>query len=446
MSQPLTESPNLVAVPPVELDRAVILDRTSYPDWGSMFSENGDRLHYLLTPDDYRHWGTLRLENMPGNTPGRPKTIRYYNPGLDDDVHPVMRTSEALVASFQFEGETDSWLVQGLTVRRPTDNPGISRGASNITIDRCLIEQASRQHLRIRDAAHCTVQRCVIRESTPPNEGTAESSGIQISAIKTGTVNIRLLDNEIYNVGDGIQITDGPDPADPIEVLIEGNDIYLTQSRHILDPDTGLDTNTTLDENAIDLKGGSDTAQSTVIRGNRMWGYRRNAVPTALGELLVIQRYSRNVLVTNNIFGDAPRGMKDVNWPTGEGIAVDTPRGITFSGNQFHDIRDYAPTLDAGAVTRPVTAGISFTDNHVARSDCLVDVAPPGGFRGAGPTYTRNVLIEVGHVQRPGSTSTVAIHPADNNTVATAPNGYHTYERRRWTGPELHPGALPMDA
>ncbi len=85
-----------------------------------------------------------------------------------------------------------------------------------------------------------------------------------------------------------------------------GNDIYLEPSRYI--PDTG----TTWDENAIDLKAGSDTPESTVIRKNRMWGFRRNAAAKgkSRGELLVLQAYSRNVVVEDNIMGDAPIGTK----------------------------------------------------------------------------------------------------------------------------------------
>ncbi len=80
---------------------------------------------------------------------------------------------------------------------------------------------------------------------------------------------------------------------------IEGNDIYLTPARYL---DGGA---TTWAENAIDLKAGSSRPRSTRIDSYRMWGFRRNAVPTARGELLVIQWSSRNVVVTRNIFGDA---------------------------------------------------------------------------------------------------------------------------------------------
>lgn len=106
--------------------------------------------------------------------------------------------------------------------------------------------------------------------------GGPRTVGIQVGNIRADVLGIKILDNEIYNVGDGIQLTDGPEATRPVEVLIDGNDIYLEPSRYV------GQSNTTWDENAIDLKAGSDVPESTVIRGNRMWGFRRNAAPTAI--------------------------------------------------------------------------------------------------------------------------------------------------------------------
>ena len=139
MDVPLTDSPHLVEVPSVDLSNAVLLTRcayqrlpdspwVSYSSWEQMFSENADRLDYLLTPDDYRALGRLEVIH-PGNTADRPKTIRYYNPTLDT-VHPVGRPLRlaARVDSFQFDRDTSNWLVQGLTVRWPEKTTTI-RGA-----------------------------------------------------------------------------------------------------------------------------------------------------------------------------------------------------------------------------------------------------------------------------------------------------------------------------
>jgi hypothetical protein len=68
-------------------------------------------------------------------------------------------------------------------------------------------------------------------------------------------------------------------------VLIEGNDIYLEPSRYI------GDSNLSWDENAIDIKVGSDRPESTIVRTNRMWGFRRQKGSGAQGELLVVQKF-----------------------------------------------------------------------------------------------------------------------------------------------------------
>jgi hypothetical protein len=104
---PLTESPDLVPVPPVDLSQAVVLHEKSYNTWSAMFAANTAALDYLLTPGDYSSWGVLGFNKHPGNTEARPKTIRYYNPGVDDALHPAQRSdlAQARVESVRFDHE-----------------------------------------------------------------------------------------------------------------------------------------------------------------------------------------------------------------------------------------------------------------------------------------------------------------------------------------------------
>lgn len=457
MSVPLTNSPSLFAVPHITRQRAVRLTpekyqrwwyrfwlpAKEYSSWKQLFEENADRLDYLLTPGDYRTLGPLNLDNQPGNTAARPKTIRYYNPGVNDTAHPVKRPpieGWARVSAIRFDGpSTRNWLVRGLTVSHPTDNSVIRGGAGNITVDFCLIEKGGEYLFRIRGASDCTIQRCVIRDTIQTfnvNGEPDDSTGIQIGRGEDDVLAIKILDNEIYNVGDGVQVTDDrDDPTRPFEVLIQGNDIYLEPSRYI------DETNTTWDENAIDLKAGSDTPRSTIIRNNRMWGFRHRAARGALGEIIVVQRFCRNILVEDNIMGDAPRGMKDENWPRHPEFDVDKPRHIVFRNNQFYEIRDYSG-LDKGAITKPITSGIKFIGNYFARSDYIADQTPPG-YQGTLPRYTGNTRVDVGDVQRHESQNPPVPYDEAMNDIATAPFGYDTYERKRWTGPELAMGAIP---
>jgi hypothetical protein len=138
--------------------------------------------------------------------------------------------------------------------------------------------------------------------------------------------------------------------------------------------------------------------------------------------------------------GDAPWGMKDENWPSG--FDANKPRHIVFRNNQFYEIHDYSE-LDKGAITKPITSEIKFIGNYFSRSDFIADKTPPGGYRGTGPDYTGNTRIEVGHIQRDEPQTPPVPYDETVNAIATAPFGYDTYERKRWTGPELAMGAIP---
>lgn len=440
MPLPLVDSPLLVPVLPVDDANFVHVDRTTFPSWAAMFDSNPTTLDFLLAPDDYRGLGPLVFPPQSGGTAQRPKTVRYYTGGLSDRQHPVRCLTAARVDAVQFTGPgTTNWLVQGLTITDPSVNCVIQQGASHITVDRCLIERVGSHGFRIRDSAHCSVQQCVIRDSLlvfTPAGNAADNAGIQIKPHAARVLDVKLLDNEIYNVGDGIQLTprDRPAQSAAVEATIEGNDIYLEPSRFI-----GF-SHLTWDENAIDLKAGSDQPASTIIRNNRLWGYRRNANAntSAQGELLVIQRCSRNVLVEGNVLGEAPRGMKDESW---KNAPKGRPRNVLLRNNQFYEIRDYA-TLDRGAITKPITSDITFEGNHFARSDYLADSTSPSGYALAGPRFIGNVRVDVPCLQR-GPNQTLPYDETVDNTVATAPLGYENYERRRWTGPEWHTGAIP---
>jgi hypothetical protein len=432
------------------------LDVPRFGSWLDVLDAHDEVLDFLLEPGDYTDWG--RLTPRAGGSQSRPRTIRYYGGGSESARHPVKRSpgAQARIDSFLFEDEgVQDWLLHGLWIHSPSLNCSIQRGAGNITVDFCLIEYAFKYSVRIRDTANCTIQRCVIREAhnIKPAEETDDpeesdeiddSSGVQIGSRKRGVSGIRILDNEIYNVGDGIQLTHSPDdPLLPIEAVIEGNDLYLESSRYLESP-----PNTTLDENAIDLKAGADAPSSTVIRRNRMWGMRFNAKPdrSAAGEIIALHKYCRNVLIEDNIMGDAPRCVSDIRWPASQDIDPRKSRHVVFCNNQVYEIRDFAAE-DVGAIARPVTSGFVFSGNHFARSTFMADVTPPSGYEGV-PVFVGNVLLQVHCIQRKDASNACAEPSVEydlalNSRIRFARRGFDTYQRKRWTGPEFAKGAKP---
>lgn len=426
-----------------------------FTGWADLFASNRDVWDYLLKPGDYSTWGTLTIPHQGGHF-ARPKTIRYHDPEVPQPPHPVNQPVERRVRIRSFKVASNAakdWLLQGLSSdgdRLPQDPGGgtesqVQEGPRNIVIDYCLFERHGRYSLRIREATDVSVQRCVIRNSIPliVNDKVPDTTGVYVGGVRRHVRGIDILDNEIYNIGDGIQISDSNTEIMDwhYSVCIEGNDIYLDPSRYIEDMPLRVG------ENAIDVKQGSPEPASTVIRGNRLWGYRVQP-GSARGELLVIQHASRNVLVEDNIFGDAPYGMKDESWPKLAGEPKTNPRYVLFRRNQFHDISDQTSTF--GAVTKPVTSCIAFEQNNFARCGYLVDRTPDGGFLGIGPVYRGNTLSEIGLTQRPPGPghspdpSPAFELPPDNVHIDPPPRSYAQYTRRRWTGPESAIGAIPL--
>jgi hypothetical protein len=214
---------------PVSAD-SVILKLQMFSSWAAVFQAHPNKLDYLLVPDDYTSWGPVSLLNKSG-TLNRKRTIRYYDPATNH-LHPVQRNQEARIDTISApQIGTAHWLIHGLTIRQPSAVVQIGNDTHNITFDSMLIEESRVYGLRIRSAKDICIQNSVIRNA--PIEAQRDSTGISIKpALYKPVSRIKILDNEIYNYGDAIQITDhGPNPADswvPVEnVLIENNDLYL---------------------------------------------------------------------------------------------------------------------------------------------------------------------------------------------------------------------------
>lgn len=441
------------AIPALSTSNAVVLTPSSYVDWTTAFNANTTKSQFLLTPGDYRGMGDLERVNKLGGSSGNPKVIRFYNPSdtADNTKAPWERSAQARVKRLYFEtANTKFWAVQGLTVDAEDDVTDTSNGGQqpeDITFDQVLIQNCHVYSVRLQNSVRFTFQRCMIRNTQVQLD--TDSLGIQCKPVSSsGVEEFLFVDSQIYNCGDCIQLTDGGADGTaanrwPVTGTIIGCDLYNDRYDPI--------TNTSNDENGIDIKAGCDVTYGIVITGNRLWGFRRNSgTLSSEGEAIVIQRYARGIDIYDNDISDCPRAFKDENWKaSGVGAGggaqdMDESRNIRIRNNRISDIRDRA-TGDAGAVFKPICNGVDYTDNVISRCDYVFDVNP-SVYRGSGPGITGNLLTQIEDVQRPGSNPsfpTLPYDPDENSTTQGTPRRYDSYERKIWLGTEFASTAPP---
>lgn len=432
---PITDSPNLEPVPAI--GDAVVLTPSSFASWSAMFAAHPSKDDYLLTPGDYAGWGTLHINDRSG-TAQRPRTFRYHNPTDNDEgTHPCKRANEALVGGIRLarvSTSSDYWLFHGLTRRGTSAEAWVAFDADHVTWDFCLIEDSDLNPGIRSLCSYVTVQRCVIRNSSAAFG--EDRLGFQAEPFNKVATGIKCLDNEIYNYGDSFGVpNDVDEPLLAIDFLVEGNDFYQDGSKYF---DGGRQSDS---ENAIDVKAGSDTVQS-VIRGNRMWGFRRNGFSSP-GDVLTLHQYYRNLLVEDNIMGEGPIGVRSVFWPNTYEDQFQ-PRRLVVRNNQIYGVRRYHPD-DVGTAALWSEMDMDARDNTIARCDYVIQKAPVVGYRAGGPTFSGNTRIATKGTQEPGSAHPNPYDDADN-IVGKTPPSYFAYQRKRWTGPEWVEGALPKAA
>ncbi len=420
------------AVPARDAANTVTVQPGDYASLAAAIAANPNK-DIELVDADYTGWGTFAISNTAGGTADRPRLISYA--GADAALPPWLRSGQAKVGRITIQGAaTTHWMLSGLTVAGKANESNVASGASGITIDRLWDYGSLNQYgFRVRLATDVTFQRCLIVDPAVALGAGVEAIGIAVGNIVGDVTGIRILDTEIRNYSDSIQTNDSATtPWDMVEVLIDGCDLYITP---VLYRAGGL----SVAENGIDLKAGSDTAYSTVIRNTRIWGFRRNDVPTDPGAAVTIHRYARNILVEDCLIGDGPAGIFETIWPAGEDL--DAPRNITLRRNQYFDIRNLSG-VDTGAVHRPVS-NWDVQNEVYARCDYVLDVSPNGGaYRAGGPTFTNNLRIRTA-TQVPG----VSAHPyveANNAALAIWSGAFDSYERKRLSGPEVALGAVNM--
>jgi hypothetical protein len=254
---------------------------------------------FCISPGNYRAQGHIRL--YTSGTSSRRRYLRYNGPS---PTLPAIRQSNRVLLHGLILNEASWWVVDGITVQ-PTAAQDLAYlvaifGSSRNVIQGSLIDASLQPNHRFQQgivfgstgpgadvpgipSTYNTIQRNVIRggnKSRLPLDYTGINIPVEDLPGANSDYN-KILDNEIYDWGDGIQISRNDELCNgalPRGTLIDNNDIYITKAKRVRCSDGAPDPSgeCSCSENAIDMKvaGGANPVYWTRITNNRMWGFR----------------------------------------------------------------------------------------------------------------------------------------------------------------------------
>jgi hypothetical protein len=413
-----------------------------------------DKRVFCVEPGDYRSAGLLRL--TASGTEASPRFLRFH---ADDGVaNALERPERAVFHALKILGSW--WVIQGLTIQ-PRDPDESSWFVAIQGGDRNLIEgnlvdgsehdnQGAETGIIVTAALANPASYNVIQDNVVSNGNrnrlAVDYMGIRISAgDEPGADNDynRVLDNEVYDWGDGIglagHVPDCNFPGVPHGTVIDGNDVYITGNKRI-DCATGApdpDGDCACAENGIDIKPdpGPDPALWTRVTNNRLWGFRPTREPSICGgsgsngqAITAGNSCPRHVLAAGNIVLDAKTGIK----PGSEWIVA---------GNLFHDVEGAIRPqgsasgleIEFNTITGVDNAYDDVSSDTDTRCNVVVDnlaLAGDAGPRGTNQVTEYNFLYHSPPANFEGPTNEMF-------TMAKASrNAPFCFLRKRWTTPE----------
>jgi hypothetical protein len=426
----------------------------------AQLNDAGKRV-FCVDPGDYRRQGMLVLS--ASGTESRRRFLRFNAP--DPLPVAVRRPERAVFESIRIHGSW--WVIQGLTIqpRDPATDGFVSiQGGDRNVLDGNLVDGSMQPNegrqrailiasLQNDPATWNFVQRNVIRSgnrSRLPVDYSAVAVSVSVYPGGNNDFN-RILDNEIYDWGDGVQLAGGSDcnyVARPRGTLIDGNDIYVTAAKRVdcADGTPDPDGQCSCSENGIDVKPDPGTHASfwTRITNNRLWGFRPTGATTCGGSgsngqaINAGNQCPGHVLVASNVIGDSTVG-----------IAVRGPKW-TIVGNLFHDIRRSSVPAAGGIAILPLSGatGLQIQFNTVVGVDGAYDdasddtdtrctvvvgnlaVKGEGSRRGSNHSTRYNFLYDSPPANFAGATNQTFADPGQSR------NEKYCFWRRRWTHPE----------
>ena len=458
----IPESSNLEVIPPHGSCQVVVTPANQATTLAQL-NDSAKRV-FCVDPGDYRAVGELLL-TASGSASAR-RYLRFHAP--DPVPHAVQQPARAIFESIRIQGSW--WVIQGLTVQPLGAQTGWAmltlQGGDRNVIDRNLVDgsqQFNSTHqtgillgsLQSNPATYNSVQSNVVRSGNR-SRLPVDYTGISLSVATVSGANNdfnKVLDNEVYDWGDGVALTATSDdcnyPGRPRGTLIDGNDIYLTTAKRA-DCATGSpdpDGDCACGENGIDVKPdpGSSTTYWTRITNNRLWGFRPTAVQSCGGSGSNGQAITGGNTCAGHVF-------------VGGNVVLDSAVGIstlgtkwTIVGNLFHEIR--VPTespVGAGAAILTLSgSGLEVQFNTVVgvdnayddassstdtRCNAVIDnlaVSGSGSPRGSNHSTRYNFLYDSPMANFVGATN------QSFATVEESRNEDFCFWRKRWTGMEL---------
>jgi len=295
--------------------------------WTPWSSINWSNNTICIEAGDHTGKGELIIPTSANGSAGNYKVLRYSRPS-DNDDDPWQQTSANQAKIPGMSISADYWIIERLSF---SGTVRFEEGADNNIVDRILVDGAG---IPI-DSNDVTVQNSVVRNT--PTEGGRDH---HCTAGYSGTLRLRLVNNEIYNcAGDGFQSNSG---NDCFGCVVENNDMYATSAMYC-DKSGNFTPNGAYaaSEQAVDIKQGGQAGEPVMIIHNRVWGFRRTATSCgstgSAGEGIMINGLTAGdreyVLVQNNIITDVPRAVA---------IDADPYDQVSVVGNLAYYMRDPA--------------------------------------------------------------------------------------------------------
>ena len=297
-------------------------------DWDNINSST--KRIFCVSPGDYSSLDSIELTSS-----GTAKKRRYIILNNGNDTHPgKLNQNELANFALNFD-EASYWTVDRASRFNTPSDTNVYRfypGSTHNVLNRIFTDDIVRSVYVSGDAHNNTIQNSRFQNMSDSGRKGDNPAIILFGNGDPVTIkNTKILNNEIYNCGDGIMTMVWRNSGEKYQIangegtIIDSNDIYIDSNVYT----NGNGKYTTsgsyaFAENAIDLKFGSlNPSNPMIITNNHMWGYRKsdstNSYTDDPGYAMVIHYGVGNTIINDNVIFDSVRGIgagdsQDSDW------------------------------------------------------------------------------------------------------------------------------------